>query len=56
MDDLKLVVVLQAEGVVAVAAVGRPPRGLHVGGAPRLGAHGRRKVAVWNVPAPTSMS
>ena len=37
-DDLVLVVVLQAERVVAIAAVGRPARRLHVGGAPRLGA------------------
>ncbi len=35
--DLVLVVVLQAERVVAVAAVGRPTRGLHVRGAPGLG-------------------
>ena len=34
---LELVVVLQAERVLAVAPVGRPARGLHVGGAPGLG-------------------
>ena len=34
---LVLVVVLQAERVVAVATVGRPARGLHVRGAPGLG-------------------
>ena len=35
---LVLVVVLQAVGVLAVTAVLGPPRGLHIGGAPRLGA------------------
>ena len=35
---LELVVVLQAERVLAVAAVGRAARGLHVGGAPGLRA------------------
>ena len=45
--DLVLVVVLQAERVVAVAAVGRPARGLHVRGAPGFrpdGAQERRGV------------
>ena len=36
MHHLELVVVLQPERVVAVAAVGRAARGLHVGGAPGL--------------------
>ena len=36
--DLKLVIVLQAVGVVAVAAVFRAAAGLDVGGKPRLGA------------------
>ena len=40
---LVLVVVLQAERVLAVAAVGRPARGLHVGGAPGLRAHGAQE-------------
>ena len=35
-DHLELVVVLQAVGVLAVAAVLRPARGLHIGGVPRL--------------------
>src|SRR6185437_3788337 len=39
-DDLELVVVLQPEGVLAVAAVGRTARGLDIGGAPRLGSDG----------------
>ena len=36
-DHLELVIVLQPVGVLAVAAVGRPARGLDIGGAPRLG-------------------
>ena len=36
-DHLKLVVVLQAIRVFAIAAVLRPPRRLHIGGVPRLG-------------------
>src|SRR6056297_1623836 len=39
-DDLELVVVLQPERVVAIAAVGRPPAGLHIGRAPRFRADG----------------
>jgi len=35
-DDLELVVVLKAKGVIAVAAVGGPSRRLNVGGTPRL--------------------
>ena len=35
-DHLELVVVLQAVGVLAVAAVLRPARGLHIGRVPRL--------------------
>ena len=35
-DDLELVVVLQPVRVLAVAAVLRPARGLHIGGLPRL--------------------
>ena len=35
-DHLELVVVLQPVRVLAVAAVLRPARGLHVGGVPRL--------------------
>ena len=37
-DHLELVVVLQAIGVLAVTAVGRPARGLDIGRAPWLGA------------------
>ena len=37
-DGLELVVVLQAHGVVAIAAVRGPPRRLHVGGVPGLRA------------------
>jgi len=40
---LVLVVVLQAEGILAVAPVGRPARGLHVRGAPRLRSHGTQE-------------
>ena len=36
--DLELVVVLEAEGIVAVPAIGGPPRGLDIGRAPRLRA------------------
>ena len=36
-DDLELIILLQPVGVFAIAAVGRPPRGLDIGGAPRLG-------------------
>ncbi len=46
-DHLKLVVVLQPVGVLAVAAVLRPARRLHIGGLPRLRperAQGRRRV------------
>jgi len=42
-DDLVLVVVLEPVGVFAVAAVGGPPRGLHVGHVPGLGAQGAQK-------------
>src|SRR5690606_12795696 len=41
--DLVLVIVLQAVGVFAVAAVFGPARGLHVGGAPGLGADGAQE-------------
>ena len=37
-DHLELIVVLQAVGVLAVAAILGPARGLHVAGVPRLGA------------------
>jgi len=37
-DDLKLIIVLETVGVVAVAPVGRPPRRLDVRRVPRLGA------------------
>ena len=40
---LELIVVLQPERVVAVAAVGRPARGLHVRRAPGLGADRAQK-------------
>jgi hypothetical protein len=40
---LELIVVLQAERVVAVAAVGGATRGLHVRGAPRFGAERAQK-------------
>ena len=46
-QHLELVVVLQPVGVLAVAAVGRPARRLHVGAAPGLGperAQGRRRM------------
>ena len=36
-DHLELVIVLQPVRVLAIAAVRRPARGLHIGGAPRLG-------------------
>ena len=42
-DDLVLVVVLQAERVVAVATVGRPAARLHVGGRPGLGTDGAQE-------------
>ncbi len=42
-DHLELVVVLQAERVVAVAAIGGTARGLHVRRRPRLGADGAQK-------------
>jgi len=54
--DLVLVVVLKPVRVVAVAAVLRSPARLHVGRLPGLGPIARKKVAVWLVPAPTSMS
>ncbi len=45
-DDLILIVVLQPVGVLSIAPVSRPPRGLNIGRAPRLGAqraqHGGR--------------
>jgi hypothetical protein len=56
-DHLILVVVLQAVRVLAVATVLRAARRLHVGSAFHgSGPMARRKVAVWKVPAPTSMS
>ena len=42
-DDLKLVVALQAVGVVAVSAVGGAARRLHIGGIPRLRADGTQE-------------
>ena len=42
-DDLKLVVALQAVGVVAVTAVSGAARRLHVGGIPRLRADGTQE-------------
>ena len=39
-DDLILIVVLQPVGVLAIAAIGRAARGLHIGGGPGLGAQG----------------
>ena len=55
-DDLELQVLAEAEGVLAVAAVGGPPRGLNVGAAPRLGAEDLQKVAGCMVPAPIGRS
>ena len=55
-DDLVLIIVLQAVGIFAVAAVFRPARGLHVGRGPGLGPTERSVVAGWKVPAPISMS
>jgi hypothetical protein len=37
---LVLIIMLEAVGVLAIAAIGGPPRGLHVGGAPGFGAEG----------------
>jgi hypothetical protein len=54
--DLVLVVVLHPVGIVAVAAILRTARGLHVRGLPGLRPSARRNVAVCDVPAPTSMS
>ena len=42
-DDLELVVVLQAVGVLAVAAIGGAARGLHVGRVPGLGPDGAQE-------------
>ena len=54
---LVLVVVLQAVGVVAVAAVLGAARRLDVGGVPVLGGRWRAgRWRLWKVPAPTSMS
>src|SRR6185503_3139316 len=35
-DDLELVVVLEPVGILAITAVFRPARGLHIGGVPRF--------------------
>ncbi len=42
-QNLKLIVVLQAIGVFAVAAVGGPPTGLHIGGVPGFRTDGPQK-------------
>src|SRR5579871_964153 len=42
-QHLKLIVVLQAERVVAITTIGRPSRGLHVGAAPGLGSDGAQE-------------
>ncbi len=55
-DDLELIVVLHAVGVLTVAAVGRAAARLRIAGAPGVGPRLRSVVAVWNVPAPTSLS
>src|SRR5207247_1103173 len=42
-DDLELIVLLQPIGIFPIAAIGRPPRGLHIGGAPGLGAESAQR-------------
>jgi hypothetical protein len=36
-DDLELIVMLQPVGILAIAPVGRPARGLDIGGLPGFG-------------------
>ena len=56
-DHLELVVLEQPVRVLAEAAVGRPPRRLHVGDVPvAAGPSTRRNVSGCIVPAPISMS
>ena len=54
-DHLVLVVLLEAVGVLAVAAVVGADGGLDVGGRHGSGPSTRRKVAGFEVPAPTSV-
>ena len=53
---LELVVVLQAVGVLAIAAVSRAAAGLHVGGVPGLRPHRSQEGGGMESTGPTSIS